>query len=167
MDTRRALTLAMGALALTFGFCAKVGAQQSEATPSAGPSPGFVNPLPLTPPGGWDPKFYAAFREKCGEIFQKSRAGKPLTRGEFTEWGTCHSFLPPPPSRTREPSYPQPRFHASPLPTPQPQSGNGTPSGDPGGAPRAWIPIPLLAVAPMLRLRVARAESGSGRFTFV
>ena len=172
MDSRRALTLAMGALALTFGFCAKVGAQQPAATLSAGPSPGFVNPLPLKSPGGWDPKFYAAFRERCGEIWQKQRAGMPLTRPEFTESDTCRAAIPIscvpirtsgmgeawdcrqfspgvwPPVTTREPPYPQRQFHNSPLPTPvpQPQSSNDAPSGDPGGAPRAWIPIPLLAV---------------------
>ena len=145
METRRLLTLAMGALALTFGFCAKVGAQQSAATASAGPSAGFVNPLPVTPPGGWDPKFYAAFREKCGEIWQKSGAGKPLTRDEFTESETCHSSLPPPPSMTREPSYPQPRFHGSPLPTPQPQSSNDAPNGDPPAGPFG-TPITALAM---------------------
>ena len=120
METRRALTLVMAVFMLTFGFCSKAGAQAPAATPSPGPSPGFINPLPVTPPGGWDPKFYAAFREKCGEIFQKSRPGKPLTRGEFTQWDTCHSVLPPPPSVTREPSYPQPCFRGSPLPTPRP-----------------------------------------------
>src|SRR5713101_5044415 len=88
----------IGAIVFAASTLAAPRAQQ-QPTASATQAPTV---LPETPPPGWDPAMWSRLRQTCQLIGEKSRAGIPLSRGEFSDSEVCASMFlnlyPPPPA---------------------------------------------------------------------
>ncbi len=109
---------------------------QAQASPAASATPQALvhvfNPIPVTPPKGWNPEQWATLRAKCQEFFDKAHAGIPMTRGDYETSQVCHDMLPWPPSvkglPSRQPKSPPVKV-PTPIPTPDPISSLSDPLG--------------------------------------